>query len=436
MYPMSSSKVKGSEPPSCPCCRIFLSEANLFCGQVENGSSSPRSEKGGTSSPPATTTSTSKKNAGSAPSYSSNKDDATKSDDTLLVLPPLEAWKRLRSRSFLVDTHCHAHLERESSTLYYLHADEDTNATTEESLENDNFREGTERMISLSCAVEQADWESCLDYAAQSPYRVAALGIHPWYLDGIAKQQPEPDHGSWLQQLEQHLQRHAHIMIGEIGLCQHARFLRTYELGKAAALDLQRHVLVEQLALAVQYQRPVSIHCVHQQGVLLEILQQTYENCGKCLPPAIALHSFTGTAHHVEQLLKWEASVWEQCDVGTNHGRIPSASSSSSSLSPLLYFGFSHAVNYAMCSSTKSRRQGVRAIAAVPRHRVLAESDVHCTTDVAAGTAGAIAYLASALGESLESVADLTTRNGLAFLGSILQPDARASVTSVGDCDP
>lgn len=151
-------------------------------------------------------------------------------------------------------------------------------------------------------------------------------------------------------------------------------------------------MFVQQLALAAELQRAVSVHCVNQQGVLLEILQEQANN----LPPAIALHSYTGTAHQVQLLLRWEESLQRS--------------------QPLLYFGFSHTVNYAMCSSEKSRRQGRLAIRTVPRDRLLAESDVHDDNDVAGGTAGAVAYLAWALEEPLPSVADLTRRNGLAFL--------------------
>ena len=89
-----------------------------------------------------------------------------------------------------------------------------------------------------------------------------------------------------------------------------------------------------------------------------------------------------------------------------------------------------------MCSSDKARRQGLQAVRAVPRDRLLAESDVHCPRDVAVGTAGAIAYMAMALLEEdggddaedadqvsrmMETVADLTTRNGLAFLGGLVR---------------
>jgi hypothetical protein len=46
----------------------------------------------------------------------------------------------------------------------------------------------------------------------------------------------------------------------------------------------------------------------------------------------------------------------------------------------------------------------------------LAKSDVHLSNAVAAGTAGAIAFPAWVLDESLEVTAELTASNGLEFL--------------------
>lgn len=180
-------------------------------------------------------------------------------------------------------------------------------------------------------------------------------------------------------------------MVGEIGLCKFARFLRTYPEGKQAALQLQRDVFVKQLQLAATYERPVTVHCVNQQGVLLEVLKSM-----STLPPVIGLHSFTGTAHHVRELLKWEGTLGKT--------------------EPLLYFGFSYTVNYVMNSSEKSRRQGMGAIRTVPRYRLLAESDVHATDTLRIGTAGAIAYMSWVLEEPLHQVAELTSENAMAFL--------------------
>lgn len=86
---------------------------------------------------------------------------------------------------------------------------------------------------------------------------------------------------------------------------------------------------------------------------------------------------------------------------------------------PLFYFGFSHTVNVAMCSSDKSRVQNIEAIRAVPMSRLLAESDVHSTANVKSGTAGAIAYLSAATSISLIDMADMTAKNAQEYLRSI-----------------
>jgi Tat protein secretion system quality control protein TatD with DNase activity len=384
--------------------------------------------------------------------------------------------------------------------------------------------------VSLVCAVSPSDWQACLDYASmRAPTVVPALGVHPWYLDRILRKEDDGDGTEeedghtpaasaareeegdnvdcrggdrrsgraleshkrrrmgreWLRKLKSMLEQHPGCLVGEIGLCKQARFLRTYEGGKAEALRLQRLAFQEQLRLACELGRPASVHCVNQHGVLLQVLQSladdllrrpavrsrrndpktkpprgdrsngTYAVHGddeddhkgdddiwpsraSRLPPAIALHSFTGTAHQVKQLLAWEASLPLQLrwiggdaanDDGTDssrdraseeHGDNKSTSSTSSntikvdqsrnpqadppprptslSLPPLLYFGFSHAVNVAMCSSEKSQSQGRDAVRAIPQDRLLAESDVSHPHEVLGGTAGAIAYLEWALG--------------------------------------
>jgi Tat protein secretion system quality control protein TatD with DNase activity len=315
----------------------------------------------------------------------------------------------------VVDTHGHAHLEREEeqddsaqAAIYCLDADDDDHVvvaddtplsftpTAEKSEEQNDQLQVLPCWISLTCAVQQADWDDCLAYAASNPYRMAAIGIHPWYLANLSN--------DWLDKLEHILQQHAGVMVGEIGLCKMARFLRTYEHGKQAALALQRHVFVQQLQLAALYQRPVSIHCVNQQGVLLDIFkeQQQQQRQRLLLPPAMALHSFTGTAHHVKLLLAWEATL-----------------NLTKEQQPLLYFGFSHAVNHVMCSSEKSRRQGREAICMVPPDRLLAESDLHVTSHILGGTVASIAYLAWALDKDVTLVAQQTRDSGLRFLRTL-----------------
>lgn len=297
----------------------------------------------------------------------------------------------------LVDTHGHAHLQRD----YVENANNDSTESVYHIAMDDSKPAVT--LFSITCAVEEADWDTCITYASQSTHRIAALGIHPWYLAKVAD---ALDADGWLVRLEQLLQKHPGVMVGEIGLCKVAKFVRTYAPGKAAALALQRRVFQAQLRLAIQYHRPVSIHCVHQQSVLLDVLRETISN--EACPAAVALHSFTGTAHHVRQLLQWEATL-ERTE-------------------PLLYFGFSHAVNDAMCTADKARRQGRDAVRAVPIQRLLVESDVHAPSDVLGGTMGAAAYVAAIRDESIAITVRATTQNALRFCKSICPTNKRNSM--------
>jgi Tat protein secretion system quality control protein TatD with DNase activity len=70
---------------------------------------------------------------------------------------------------------------------------------------------------------------------------------------------------SWLIDLETHLSEHPRLIIGEIGLCKMAQFVREFTKdkgGKAAALQLQKPVFSRQLQLAARWSRPVTVHCV------------------------------------------------------------------------------------------------------------------------------------------------------------------------------
>ncbi|CAB9507003.1 TatD DNase domain containing [Seminavis robusta] len=342
----------------------------------------------------------------------------------------------------LVDTHNHAHLRRERHDAYVMPTGKSQSSSAV-------------FVVSLTLAVEPADWEDALQYAAtcstssssvtedseqSTPLQMAdrtlmGLGIHPWYLS----EQVQASDNDWRQRLETLIQEHPSCVVGEIGLCKMAKCARSHPEGKARGFEFQREVLQEQLTLATKYRRPVSIHCVQQHGVFLDMLKEITMQAkaepekppSSFVPPTMAMHSFTGTAHHVKALLQWEATLFGE---GPNDSKKKKKKKTNNQQQkdeenhainnqprpPLLYFGFSHIVNYDMCTSDKARRQGREAIRAVPLDRLLAESDVHHPQDVPAGTAGAIAYLASALELPIPQVAEITARNGLDFLQSHL----------------
>jgi len=385
------------------------------------------------------------------------------------IITPIEAWKRISAASnaeektnetkqkiLLVDTHGHPHLQREVQ-----YADK-TDATTSSS----EFADSSKGVVSLTCAVSPLDWKDALEYASQSSHILPALGVHPWYLGDItvdidSSTDNYEDIGKylkweWLKDLETHLSEHPHLLVGEIGLCKMARFLREFPKdkgGKVAALQLQKLVFRKQLDLAAKWSRPVTIHCVNTHGLFMEvmrdILKEVKESCSgeeekeakkhwrKVFPPAIAMHSFTGTAHHVGEIMAFEKELLypEEVDDGGKRRRRKQTkqqlavnnpiSESGSQKSKdgqkdiLFYFGFSHAVNHLMCTSEKARKKGMEAVRSIPPDRLLVESDVHASVDVILGTAGAVAYAAQVRGETLEEVAERSTQNGLRFLSSL-----------------
>lgn len=84
-----------------------------------------------------------------------------------------------------------------------------------------------------------------------------------------------------------------------------------------------------------------------------------------------------------------------------------------------MYFGFSHLINYLMCSSEKYSRKSKEAVLKIPDNRILSESDVPTAEDVKIGTAGSIAYIAAMKKISVQEAAQLTATNGLSFLRAL-----------------
>lgn len=373
-------------------------------------------------------------------------------DDSSDVLSPSDAWQTIVSSQasntqqqqqqiLLVDTHGHPHLER--SVQY---------ASQNKAEGND----GANSVVSITCAVSPLDWDDALEYASQSQHILPALGVHPWYLNDILMDNiitGNDDIGStsdesiydgtedvekylkwdWLSDLETRLTQHPNLIVGEIGLCKMARFVREFPKalgGKATALQLQKIVFKRQLELAAKLRRPVTVHCVNAHGLLMETFREilneatSEEQKSEIFPPAVAMHSFTGTAHHVKELLDFEKRVLYPEQVQSEgrrrkEGKQKQQQSEELSNDVLFYFGFSHSVNFIMCTSDKARRKGIEAVKSIPSNRLLVESDVHASVDVPLGTAGAVAYAAKARGESLESVSECATRNGLRFISSL-----------------
>lgn len=168
------------------------------------------------------------------------------------------------------------------------------------------------------CATGEPDWPAVRDLAGRFPDVVPSLGVHPAYLGTRA--------AGWKDRLRERLQALPAAGVGEIGLD------RTIEEANDAE---QMAVFREQLDLAREFGRPVSVHCRRAWGVLLEMLPRLAAGL-----PGFVVHSFSGAADHIAPLVRCGG-----------------------------FFSFSGVV-------TRSRnRRGQAAAQAVPLDRLLIETD-------------------------------------------------------------
>lgn len=176
------------------------------------------------------------------------------------------------------------------------------------------------RTVSFLNAVSESDWEAvcravlCPERNAEAqgrnfeqnaelrsgdfkpnaePQVVPFLGIHPWAVLSAE--------AGWEERLEALLRRMPIAGVGEIGLDAWKP-----ELQSDAAVCRQKTFFQRQLALAVELDRPVSIHCVRAWDHLWELARPIL--AGKQIP--LLFHAFSGSPQIVSQILqkeKWNA---------------------------------------------------------------------------------------------------------------------------------
>lgn len=128
----------------------------------------------------------------------------------------------------------------------------------------------------------EQDWAKVATLAQRLTWVRPSYGLHPWNVKqkGI----------EWLERLRDYLQRDPRSLMGEIGLDQ------WIELPDFSA---QRLCFQQQLALAIELDRPVTIHCLRAWGYLEEELRRQ-----KPLPRGFLLHSYSGPIEMIPSWLK------------------------------------------------------------------------------------------------------------------------------------
>jgi TatD DNase family protein len=136
---------------------------------------------------------------------------------------------------------------------------------------------GVSRMVTIG--TQPGDWEACLALCRGHANIRCAIGVHPNH-----SHQVEFEQIALLRGLQADP---AVVALGEMGLDYHYDF---------APRDRQRRFLEAQLAMAVELNRPVVIHCREATDDCLAVM--------KNYPvPAAVFHCFTGTVAEAELIL-------------------------------------------------------------------------------------------------------------------------------------
>lgn len=136
-----------------------------------------------------------------------------------------------------------------------------------------------EMIVTGSC---EEDWQAVADLARQHSWVRPAFGLHPWYVKERT--------ADWATTLRHFLVSHPRAVVGEIGL---DRWIENPDI------DAQLGCLRTQLALAVELDRPATLHCLRAFGLLEETLRSTP------LPRrGFLLHSYGGPAEMIPGFVK------------------------------------------------------------------------------------------------------------------------------------
>lgn len=224
---------------------------------------------------------------------------------------------------------------------------------------------------------------------------VKCFGIHPWF----AHLHCQND----IDELEIYLNKFKGSLVGEIGL---DKIAVDPETKTVYPMDQQLEIFKKQMDIAAKLKRPVSIHCVHAHGIMLQYFQSLDKHVKTTMkqdtridacPPSIMMHSYTGSPEIGKQLMK-----------------LPN-------IGPRFYFSFSDIVNSRSAKSSEK-------IKAIPDDRILLESDVHACEQVDGAMEKSLQLVSGSKGWSLEFTISKTTENAQRFLTQALSQEINFDV--------
>lgn len=286
----------------------------------------------------------------------------------------------------LVDSHCHIHKGKSGTgALTGGRGEKDSWKTQPTLFEGDTTCVVASNAEKLDCgdvilycsmAVEEGDWAMLISMEEQGQQHKAVaaggLGIHPW-----KAHEAKP---GWESRLREALIRRPSLLVGEIGLDKSREADKT-------GWEIQLKMFEEQMELAAELRRPVSIHCVRAYGTIYDWLKKR-PMATEC-PPSLAFHSYTGSPEMAAAFLA-----------------LPHLKGS-------VFFGFSLSVCL-RSPATETRLYNVLSV--LPRESLLLESDLDDRCAVRVAMMRMCEVVARATGVQRQSLAEITTRNAERFL--------------------
>ncbi len=135
--------------------------------------------------------------------------------------------------------------------------------------------------------------------ASVTPTIYPFFGIHPWHIANALPDQRTTKRN--LLALRQFLERNPDSGVGEIGL-------DTIRQKSEKDVSIQETIFIEQLKIARELKRPVSLHCVRAWNSMERIFRCIL---GKNSPLPLLFHGFTGSSELVKQILTgWKLNAY------------------------------------------------------------------------------------------------------------------------------
>ena len=130
-------------------------------------------------------------------------------------------------------------------------------------------------------ATRESDWPAVENLATNHPdFVVPAFGIHPWHAHTAS--------AGWQDKLRALLEKNPRGSIGECGLDHWVT---------KPPMAIQRPVFIDQLRLARELDRPLTLHCLKAWGALLEAFAEAPP------PSRFLMHSFGGSIEIARRLV-------------------------------------------------------------------------------------------------------------------------------------